>query len=297
MLKELKNLGYNNLVGIDPSSACIKITEEEVGCECYQHSLFDIPGTVGKFDVVILSHVLEHVLNVRETISITDNLLNENGSLYLECPNAEYYYDVIHAPLQEFNAEHINHFTETAFENLMGLFHYSKTVTGDKTMVIASNQDYHAVYGLFKKQTDNTSLFTVRFDNTIRKHIDQYINDSNKIFDKIKETIAALPKDEPIALVGIGQFAFKLLKTDIFQHGRAYKLFDNNSMNVARKINGKEIMHGDNLVSEYRTEKFTIIISSLIYEVPIAKKISELFERNGEKVPEMIGFSHLLSGV
>jgi 2-polyprenyl-3-methyl-5-hydroxy-6-metoxy-1,4-benzoquinol methylase len=295
MLKELKNLGYTNLVGIDPSSACIKITEEEVGCECYQHSLFDIPESVGKFDVVILSHVLEHVLNVRETISITDNLLKDNGALYLECPNAEYYYDVIHAPLQEFNAEHINHFTETAFENLMGLYHYSKTITGDKTMVIASNQDYHAVYGLFRKENTHDDAFNVRFDTSIRGRINQYIDDSNKIFDEIKKTIAAFPKDKTVALFGIGQFAFKLLKTDVFQHGRKFILFDNNRMNVGKKISGKEIMPGDGLVAAYRKEAFVIIISSLIYETAISKNIHELFEKNGEKSPEIIGFSRLLT--
>jgi len=295
MLKELKNLGYTNLVGIDPSSACIEITEEEVGCECYQHSLFDIPESVGKFDVVILSHVLEHVLNVRETISITDSLLNENGYLYLECPNAEYYYDVIHAPLQEFNAEHINHFTETAFENLTGLHRYSKIVTGDKTMVIASNQDYHAVYGLFRKENLHTEPFIVRFEETIRDRINLYINDSNKIFDEIKKTIAALPQDRTVALFGIGQFAFKLLKTDVFQHGRKYSLFDNNNMNVGKKISGKVIMRGDDLVAVYEKEVFTIIISSLIYESSIAKRIRELFEESVQNPLEIIGVSHLLT--
>ena len=296
LLRELKNEGFENLVGIDPSSACIAITKEEVGCECYQYSLFDIPGNVGKFDAIILSHVLEHVLNVRQTISIIDKLLNDSGHLYIECPNAEFYYEVIHAPLQEFNAEHINHFTETAFKNLMGDYRYNTIITGDKTMKLPSDQDYHAVYGLFRKEKKVPgAAYSWQFDTAIKGNIEKYINDSNEIFDEIKETLNGLPNDRPIGLFGIGQFAFKLLKTDVFQHGRQFKLFDNNRMNVGKKINGVKIMHGDDILAEYRKDHFPIIISSLIHEIPIKNSIKAIFEKNGEEAPVIIGFSHLLS--
>ncbi len=148
LLKELKNEGFTNIVGIDPSLECVNITIAEVGCECYQHSIFDIPRNIGKFDVICLTHVLEHLLNVKDTVQIMDRMLNPGGIIYIECPNADQYQDVIHAPFQEFNAEHINHFTEVSFENLMGLFEFKKMISADKVMKTASNQDYHAVYGL-----------------------------------------------------------------------------------------------------------------------------------------------------
>ena len=135
----------------------------------------------------------------------------------------------------------------------------------------------------------------MHFDKTVRGRIEQYITDSNKIFDEIKSSIASIPKDKPLALFGIGQFAFKLLKTEVFQHERKYSLFDNNSMNVGKKISGKVIMRGGDLVSQYQNEPFTIIITSLIHEAAIRKGIQEQFEKSGENVPEIIGFSHLLS--
>jgi len=296
MLRELKNEGFTNLVGIDPSAECVNITKQDVGCECYRYSLFDIPGEVGKFDVIILSHVLEHVLDVKQTISIIAKLLNKDGYVYLECPNAACYYDVIHAPLQEFNTEHINHFTETAFRNLMASYQFETIVTNDKIMKIASDQDYHAVYGLFRKEeTNNTSVREMQYDDTVKGHIARYINDSNKIFDEVKETIAAIPNNAPIGLFGIGQFAFKLLKTPVFQNGRSYKLFDNNKMNVGKTINGVKIMPGADIVEEYKKEHFSIVISSLIYEMAIKKNIQTLFEKNNTETPDIIGFFHLLS--
>jgi 2-polyprenyl-3-methyl-5-hydroxy-6-metoxy-1,4-benzoquinol methylase len=292
LLRELKKYGFQNLVGIDPSDECVKITREEVGCECYQHSLFDIPDSMGKFDVVISTHVLEHLLNVRQSVSIIYKLLNAGGYVYIECPNASHYKDVIHAPFQEFNAEHINHFNEKSFQNLMGIHCFEKIFTSDKIFKISSDQDYHAVYGLFKKNPDYT--YTVKYDNEIRDCIKSYINKSDEIFDEIIKTMETLPADIPVALYGVGQFAFKLLTTKAFQDDNDFKLFDNNRINVGKKIKGIEIMHGSKLIDEYNKEKFSVVISSLIYEVPIRKNIQKLFEENNIESPEMLGFSHLL---
>ncbi len=292
LLRELKGHGFTNLVGIDPSLECVNITKEEVGCECYQYSLFDIPESAGKFDVITLTHVLEHVLNVQQTINILDKLLAPSGVIYIECPNATYYKEVIHAPYQEFNAEHINHFTEVSFENLMGNFQYKKILTADKIFKIASDQDYHAVYGLFKK--DSTYQHPLQFDNAIRSCIDEYIEQSEKIFSEIRKSIATLPKDRPAALFGVGQFAFKLLKTDIFNSSNDFKLFDNNRMNVGKEIKGVKIAHGSELINEYKIAPFSIIISSLIHEAPIRKNIEELFEKNNLKPPVIVGFSRFL---
>src|SRR4051812_21928625 len=82
LLKELKVLGYNNLVGLDPSSTCVEITKNEVGCDAYQMSLFNIDESLGKFDLVILSHVLEHLLDLTSTIQTLNSLLKEGSLLY-----------------------------------------------------------------------------------------------------------------------------------------------------------------------------------------------------------------------
>jgi len=292
LLKELMLLGYKNVTGIDPSAACVAITKDEVGCECYQYSLYNIPESIGKFDVVISTHVLEHLLDVRSAINIFSKLLNPGGYVYIECPNAANYKEVIHAPLQEFNAEHINHFTETAFQNLMEDFGFEKITTGDKVFKIASDQDYHAVYGIFRMAS--ASSRSMNFDTTIKGDIQQYIDKSNAIFDQIKKHIATLPEEIPIALYGLGQFSFKLLKTAPFQKGRQTLLFDNNTMNVGKKINGAKILPGKDLLTEYKKGKFSIVISSLIHEAAIRKNIEDLFKKENEAAPVIIGFSALL---
>ncbi len=294
LLKELKNLAFKNLVGLDPSSTCVEVTKSEVGCEAYQMSLFDMDESLGKFDLVILSHVLEHLLDLSSTLKKLNNLLKEGSLLYIECPNASNYNKVIHAPLQEFNTEHINHFTEVSFENLFGLHGYQKICTGDKIMKIASDQDYHAVYGLFKKTAEDFN-YTLKPDREIKDSISDYICKSEKIFDTILDKFSGLNPSESIALYGIGQFAFKLLSRLGLRNYNQVKLFDNNDLNVGKKIQGAEILPGKTITSEYKKAPFTIVITSLIYENGIRKQIEEEFRSNYLNSSSIIGFQNCLT--
>jgi hypothetical protein len=70
-------------------------------------------------------------------------------------------------------------------------------------------------------------------------------------------------------------------------------LFDNNSLNIGKRINGSKILPGSSMLEEYHKKKFTVLITSLIHEAGIRKQIEKLFE--GEKeLPEIIGFKKLL---
>ena len=60
LLFELKKLGFENIVGIDPSSQCVQNVKNDHLCEAFNYSLFDIDfSKVGIFDLVIISHVWE----------------------------------------------------------------------------------------------------------------------------------------------------------------------------------------------------------------------------------------------
>ncbi len=292
LLQELKNIGFNNLTGVDPSAVCVDITRKEVGCDCFHYSLFDIPENFGKYDIIVSTHVLEHLLNVREAVAVMEKLLNPRGYIYIECPNAEHYRDVIHAPLQEFNAEHINHFTEVAFRNLMGRFGFQALVTADKIFKIASDQDYHAVYGLFQKQEQVENV--VVFDQGVRVAIEDYIHHSNEIMSHVSATLEGLPTDKPIALFGVGQFSFKLLKTEVFKKNEHILLFDNGIAAIGKKVNGVTILPGKDMVDAYKRQSFSIVISSLIHEMPIRQGIEKRFAEAGLDAPQIVGFSGLV---
>ena len=65
-------------------------------------------------------------------------------------------------------------------------------------------------------------------------------------------------------------------------------------MNVGKKIRGVTILPGDEILKEYKREKFSIVISSLIYETPIRNRLEQIFKGSDEVVPDILGFSNLL---
>ncbi len=292
LLKELKNLGFENVVGVDPSHACVVMAREEVGCEVLQYSLFDIPDNIGKFDVVILSHVLEHVFDIDKAMAIVRHLLVDGGVAYIECPDAQHYYKVIHAPLQEFNSEHINHFSVNSFRNLVLSKGFEEIQIGEKVFKIASDQDYHAVYALSRKGAE-VNNFAFEFDTSISKAIGNYIFESKRMFAEIADLLKEIPQDTTIALYGMGQFSFKLLSTYELAHRTKLKFFDNNKINVGNTIGRIAVQHGDELLQEYEKEKFTIVVSSLIHEMPIRNSIEARFKEKNH-FPDIVGFSRVL---
>jgi hypothetical protein len=159
-------------------------------------------------------------------------------------------------------------------------------------MKIASEQDYHAVYGLFKKLPE-VSNYQIKQDFKINRSISAYIEKSEKIFEAILKTIDELDPSEPIALYGIGQFAFKLLYL-LKDRTKNMKLFDNNSLNVNKKINGLEILPGKSIVNEYVKAPFSILIATLIHEKSIRKEIEERFSANSLNSPSIISFGNYL---
>jgi hypothetical protein len=68
------------------------------------------PFTRARFDLIVLSHVAEHLRDL-DWLDNLPRLLDPRGTLYIEVPDPRGY-DCIHRPpLYYFDSEHINHFS------------------------------------------------------------------------------------------------------------------------------------------------------------------------------------------
>ena len=114
-LKVCKKNGWNTF-GVEPNSAARTIAEKKN--IILLEKLENIQNKT--FDVICLWHVLEHVENLTEYISILKKLLKENGILIIAVPNfksydAKYYKEYWAA----FDVpRHIWHFSQTAIKKL-----------------------------------------------------------------------------------------------------------------------------------------------------------------------------------
>ncbi len=82
----LLNMKYN----LEPEGVDINIEAIKIAKEKYPHLNFhvkDLFDLEGKYDVIYMQHVIEHIKNPQEAFLKLKNLLNPQGKLIITCPN------------------------------------------------------------------------------------------------------------------------------------------------------------------------------------------------------------------
>ncbi len=76
----------------------------------------DISKIDKKFNVIILSHVLEHLVDCRKVLQKVKKLLADDGIFFIEVPNCEHYDTLEHSI---FTQPHLHHFTSSSLQILL----------------------------------------------------------------------------------------------------------------------------------------------------------------------------------
>lgn len=242
LLDFIKKRGYSNLIGIEPAPECKKIAKNEFGINVITSTL-EKYKTNKKYDLIILSAVLEHLVDVRNAISKTYSLLKNNGMVYICVPDTGNVYKNFAEPYGEFSTEHINFFTEQSLRQLMS---YCKDI------FIAS--DNKAIISLWKKK------------NIDEISINNYINKSKEKMKNIAKTIKLLPTD--IIVWGVGALTQRLLKTTNIKD-KVFKFVDSNQNLIGKKLVNISVI-SPNKLTYYKNP---ILVSSFGFKDEIVAEI------------------------
>lgn len=207
LLTFFKNNGYTNVTGIDTSKICVEHLRVN-GVNCIHGSVFSVKPS--QFDYVTCCHVLEHIIDINEFVTHLKNFMKPDGHMYIEVPDSTRY--TTNPPFQDFNIEHVNHFTLMTLITLFDKHGFQCIESGQKII----GHGYPSIYVVF----------------SLKKSIDYYISESERVFEQIIENIPCT-KTEPLCLWGIGQFAYKLLPV----------LFDK-GYNVTSLVDDSPFKHG-----------------------------------------------------
>jgi len=275
MLKALKELGYEKLCGIDPSPICVENTKR-LGVEAYQGSLF-LPFKENAYDCVILSHTLEHVQDLHGALLWIEKRLKPSGILYIETPDASRYLDFLYAPLQDFNTEHINHFSLTSLMNLANMHNFIFLSANTKDLVVGSNMYYPAVFGFWRKNKEAVQMMQLKKDEVLFRKIEEYIFRSKQMLSDIDARIAQLISRSPSLIVwGTGQLAMKLLAETSLAHADILAFVDNNPINHGKILHGKIIIQPQDITNM----DAPILITTLLHHQSIAEQIRKMGLKN-----------------
>lgn len=244
-VKSILNYGSGNTCYKDMFCTNVTIDNYDVG---------DGHDNKRNYDLLLISHVLEHVYDLNKFLDKIKNNINSNGIVYIEVPNSEKYdlmqYDV---PMQEINIEHINFFSKHSLAKLMILNNFTPICIEDDVFEIKNNTHYHVIRSMFRLNTENIGF-------------DKYLMDGQHKLDKIKSFFLKLPQTK-IYLYGAGAFTCKIIRE--FK-SNIIGIVDDNPSYLGKCIAGINVINYDTfkaIVNENDTILITIIfISSKIKE-------------------------------
>ena len=101
--------GYKNLMAVDPSYDSSDI--DKLPFKALPGLIGNLPKAVADAELVIYIHVLEHLFDLKLFMNELKQTFSSDVALYIEVPDATRYCDYIESPFQDFNFEHINHFS------------------------------------------------------------------------------------------------------------------------------------------------------------------------------------------
>jgi 2-polyprenyl-3-methyl-5-hydroxy-6-metoxy-1,4-benzoquinol methylase len=269
MLREFRALGFNRLCGIDPSPGCVEQTRLASGAEGFAGTLFNMPEAAGKFDGVILSHVLEHVRDLKPALVDLRRFMNPGAWLYVETPDATRYKDHLTSPFQDFNTEHINHFSPASMANLLGQCGFTSSSQGQKTILSAPNMPYPALY-VFAEFAPVSSPAPIAKDEGLNGALLDYIAASRRSMDGIEaQLLAATSGNKRLIVWGTGQLTMKLLAETSLAGANIVAFTDSNPANQGKLLRGvpvvapQSLAPGDDPILVASTINANAIIASI----------------------------------
>lgn len=250
LLQVFKDVGFTNLTGYDPSPQCREAARKR-GIQTVDTAF------VGHYDCVILSHVLEHIYDVRQAMANIVAMMTSTSVLYIEVPDAARY-DTSSGPFQEFNTEHVNHFTWQTLVELGRRWGLSVLKGATKTFPVGDGRQYEALWMVFAKE-----------------RIFGYIEASQAQMQRIEEQLEhELADVSSVVIWGAGQLAYKLLMLPVF-NDMSIVIWDNNEA-LHGWLHGWPVTSPGGRVGEHDP----IVVASILNAESIKRQIAAMGLKN-----------------
>jgi SAM-dependent methyltransferase len=272
LLAEFKRRGFSNLFGVDPSPACAQATERLYGIPARALSISSLEQLVERFDLAVLTGVLEHLRDVDSSLDKIKNCLHSSGLIYFEVPDATRYDQHFGAPFQYFSMEHLNFFSPTSLRNLLARHGFSCVFTERATRYLSPKAIEPAVAGLFRRDLADKGAFKVEQDDETEQAIGRYIQQSRVLEQRIHKRIGALADARrPLAVWGVGTHTLRLLKNSPLRQANIMAFIDSNVHYQGKKLVGVPVI----APAAFSDVSAEVLISSQTAEEEIFRLITQ----------------------
>lgn len=267
LLLALKECGFCRLAGMDPSETCVTRLQLH-GLEASRGWLGDLPHAQGKYDLIILSHVLEHLLDPRPALASLQALLAPAGRVYVETPDAARYADFPSVPFYFFDSEHINHFDRASLENLARASGFQVQQAASKTLTLQGGHAYPAAFALLSATGTPEPIVP---DDTARLAVTDYVTQSAHAGSLPAALRQALAQGRPIALWGAGSQAQRLLLDEAMRKAHIVAVVDGDRNKQGSRFAGCTVTSPVTGLKDLPQDCLVVIAAALVAEQIMAE--------------------------
>lgn len=188
-----------------------------------------------KFDLIFLSHTLEHIINPKEFIKKCCEI--NNKYFFIEVPSFDYKFK--DEPFGMFTDEHVNMFTFESLQNLMNNEGYT-LINAEIPFFIGDLEPsgFPAIRTLWMKSSKISTNKPVYNTELL---FNSYIHWSKSELAKINEKIDLIPNDSNIALWRIGNTASRLLGSTNLGQKNIIRAYDSDTRKHGLMFAGSKI--------------------------------------------------------
>lgn len=262
-LKRLYQEGRTSMVGIDPSVDSVKAMEK-LNIDIRLGSVMDpVPGGLrGTFSCVCLFDVLEHLLFPGEAVLRLTQYLEKDGYLLLSVPNCGCLRTHAYPIVNVFNQEHINYFSQTSLDNLLGECGFRRV-----SAPVAEQEEIVALYR-FAGQNQKRLQKDVQSLAEIEAYIESFEEKKHLLNHQLKKLIKKGNKE--IYVWGTGAYTMWLLGNTVMSEF-TIEFIDNNVTKIGKRFWNGEIISPDDIQGDK-----TIVICSMLYAKDIENQIRNM---------------------
>lgn len=269
LLANLRDLGFANVEGADPSPACAAAADRLYGIRVHTATIAELADTNERYDLCLLVGVLEHLRDLGAAFAHLRRLLAPHGRLYVEVPDATAFADWSNAPYQDFSTEHINFFAPVSLDNLMRAHGFTRVFLEQNHR----EQSYKTVMSNISAAYQigaEWSAGAIEFDAETAAGLDRYVASCHAEDERVRSRIAALADSRlPLVVWGVGTHTTRLMAISPLARANIVAFIESNARYHGRTLHGRPILAPSALSGH--TEP--VLVSSRVFQHEIAEQI------------------------
>jgi SAM-dependent methyltransferase len=269
LLGALRDLGYSNVLGIDPSPSSPANAWRLYQIRVMSGTLSCLPAEIGTCDFIILVAVLEHIRDLEGAMRRIRDLGSPNGCLFVEIPDVARFPASPVPPFQEFSVEHINFFSSVSLANLLGAYGFTELQSSRVAYNQTGTQAGYAVRSAFCLRPEGRPPNPVH-DGVSEPSLVDYIAASRAVEAPISQVISRLVASrEPVVIWGVGTQTQHLLATSNLAQANIVAFVDSNPHYQGKRLKGIPVL----APGDMRSRSEAILVSSQASQAEIVRQI------------------------